>query len=279
MGKRWRRKRVGLGSHLTAAQPCVCHNNIHNGARVRGAGERVSHDGVRIGIANGAVDHARAASLLNRMYGWRGYGTDHALPTGSHCTTFVAETDHAVVGTLSLAVDHPGGLAADHTFRDILDEFRKTPGSSLCELAKFAFDTSVPAKARLAALFHTVLIFGSAEYNCTDLFIEVNPRHKAFYEASLGFRALAEPRTNTSVNAPSYLLWLSVDAIRQNIENFRRTQTGSKHSLYPYFLSPADEQRVAESFDRRAGDAPRPAMHRHLPGCERASPGQGIADA
>ncbi|OAN63843.1 hypothetical protein A7X12_18690 [Sphingomonas sp. TDK1] len=202
------------------------------------------------------------------MYGWRGYGSGHALPTGEHCTTFLAETEHAVIGTLSLAVDHSGGLAADHTFRDILDEFRKTPGASLCELAKFAFDTSRPAKSRLAALFHTVLIFGSSEYNCTDLFIEVNPRHKAFYEAALGFRAVAEPRTNRSVNAPSYLLWLSVDAIRQQIEAVRRNQAMGKHSLYPYFLSPVEERRVAEALEGRTQPAPASRMLGHLPGCD-----------
>ncbi|WP_010544476.1 N-acyl amino acid synthase FeeM domain-containing protein [Sphingomonas elodea] len=224
-------------------------------------------------MADSGSDRARASGLINRMYGWRGYGSEHVLPSGTQCTTFVAESGTEVVGTLSLTVDGPAGLAADRTFGDILDAIRQTPGASLCELAKFAFDTATPAKSRLAALFHSVLIFGSAEYGCSDLFIEVNPRHKAFYEASLGFRALTEPRINQSVMAPSYLLWLSVDAIRQNIERCQRGEPSGKHSLYPYFLSAEDEKRVAQHFRRPPagiGELVSP-VQQHLPGCSKAT--------
>ena len=75
--------------------------------------------------------------------------------------------------TASQVAESPEGMAADQTFGDEIERFRKAPGARLCELTKFAFDTSSPARPRLAALFHIIFIYGSMHYDCTDLFIEV----------------------------------------------------------------------------------------------------------
>jgi hypothetical protein len=202
-----------------------------------------------IQVATTHQHRSRAADLLNRMYGWRGYGRDHQIPEGEGCTTFVAAATEGLVGTLTLTVDSAAGLAADRTFGDLLDTFRAAPGSSICELTKFAFDASTPARPRLAHLFHAVLIYGSAKHHCTDLFIEVNPRHRAFYQAMLGFRPVGDARTNESVQAPSHLLWLSVDAIRANISRHREASKSSSRSLYPYFLREGEEAALAMALD------------------------------
>ncbi len=206
-----------------------------------------------IQIATSRQQRSQAADLLNRMYGWRGYGRDHQIPEGEGCTTFLAASTEGLVGTLTLTVDGAAGLAADRTFGDVLDAFRAAPGSSICELTKFAFDASTPARPRLAHLFHAVLIFGSAKHQCTDLFIEVNPRHRAFYEAMLGFRPVGDARTNESVNAPSHLLWLSVDAIRANISSHREGDRSNSRSLYPYFLREGEETALAMALDEIEG--------------------------
>ncbi len=201
-----------------------------------------------IRIASNRQHRSEAADLLNRMYGWRGYGCDHQIPEGERCTTFLAASDEALVGTLTLTVDGGAGLAADRTFGDVLDTFRAAPGASICELTKFAFDASTPARPRLAHLFHAVLIYGSAKHQCTDLFIEVNPRHRSFYEAMLGFLPVGDARTNESVQAPSHLLWLSVETIRANIASHRQATKSSSRSLYPYFLREVDEAAMATAF-------------------------------
>lgn len=191
----------------------------------------------------------RANMLLNRMYSWRGYGSDHALPTAPNCVTFTATSGEDVIGTLTLTVDSPAGMAADQTFADEIDNFRKAPGAKLCELTKFAFDTSSPARPRLGALFHIIFIYGSMHYDCTDLFIEVNPRHTRFYETMLGFTRVGPMRTNAEVNAPSQLMWLNVGAIRRQIDKHAGA-TESSRSLYAHFFSAKEEAGI---YGRLAG--------------------------
>lgn len=199
-------------------------------------------DSMTIRLADSAGQRNRANMLLNRMYSWRGYGNDHAVPSTPNCVTFTASDNEDVIGTLTLTVDSPAGLAADRTFKEELEPFRNAPGAKLCELTKFAFDTSSPARPRLAALFHIIFIYGSMHYDCTDLFIEVNPRHRRFYEVMLGFRPVGPTRTNESVAAPAQLMWLNVADIRRHIDRHARDGMQESRSLYPYFFSPKEEQ-------------------------------------
>jgi hypothetical protein len=153
-------------------------------------------------------------------------------------------------------VDSAAGLAADETFKDELDRFRSAPGTRLCELSKFAFDTSTPARPRLGALFHIVFIYGSMHYDCTDLFIEVNPRHRRFYETMLGFTCVGTPRTNESVDAPSQLMWLNVGAIRRLIDKHVAAGPRATRSLYAHFFSPKEEQGIYGRLAGRSDRAP-----------------------
>jgi hypothetical protein len=211
------------------------------------AGE--AQDSMTIRLADCEGQRNRANMLLNRMYSWRGYGSNHALPTAPNCVTFTASSGDDVIGTLTLTVDSAAGLAADRTFPDEMDKFRKAPGAKLCELTKFAFDTSSPARPRLAALFHIIFIYGSMHYDCTDLFIEVNPRHVRFYEAMLGFRRVGEMKTNAEVGAPSQLMWLNVGDIRRQIDQHAGTREPSR-SLYAHFFSAKEEAGI---YGRLAG--------------------------
>jgi hypothetical protein len=207
-------------------------------------------DSMTIRLADCDGQRNRANMLLNRMYSWRGYGDNHELPAAPNCVTFTATSREDVVGTLTLTVDSSAGLAADRTFAQEIEQFRNAPGARLCELTKFAFDTSSPARPRLAALFHIIFIYGSMHYDCTDLFIEVNPRHSRFYEAMLGFTAVGAPRTNTSVNAPSQLMWLNVGEVRRQIDRHGGTGVASSRSLYPHFFSRKEAEGI---YGRLAG--------------------------
>jgi hypothetical protein len=198
----------------------------------------------------------RANMLLNRMYSWRGYGSDHQLPKAPNCVTFTASTAGEVIGTITLTVDSEAGLAADRTFRDEIDRHRNAPGARLCELTKFAFDTSAPARPRLGALFHLVFIYGSMHFDCTDLFIEVNPRHRRFYETMLGLSCVGSPRINDSVNAPSQLMWLNVGAIRRMIDKHAADPRNAGRSLYAHFFSPKEEKGIYGRLAGLSGGSP-----------------------
>jgi len=212
------------------------------------SGRGQSQDSMTIRLADCDGQRSRANMLLNRMYSWRGYGANHRLPTAPNCVIFTATSADDVIGTLTLTVDSAAGLAADQTFHDEMEKFRQSPGARLCELTKFAFDTSSPARPRLGALFHIIFIYGSMHYACTDLFIEVNPRHARFYEAMLGFTRVGSPRTNTSVGAPSQLMWLNVGAIRRQIDKHAGGEAG--RSLYNHFFSRKEEEGI---YGRLAG--------------------------
>jgi len=205
-----------------------------------------------------------ACDLVNERYGWRGYGANHRIVMDAHHITFTAEVDDAVVGTITLAIDSPHGLAADSAFGDAIDGFRARPGAKVCELTKFAFDPAVQSKALMATLFHIVFVYGRRTYACTDLFIEVNPRHVRFYETMLGFERVGSLRQNDSVAAPAQLMWLKVDAIREHINRAAAGTDGSRaRSLYPLFFSPADEngiyQRLVDATARAQVTATRPS--------------------
>lgn len=195
---------------------------------------------VRVADTNHQRNSAR--TLVNRMYSWRGYGDRHVIPQTPTHTTFTASSVADTIGTITLAVDSPAGLAADALFRDEIDTFRNRPGAKTCELTKLAFDSDAPPKQLLAAMFHLVFIYGYRRYKCTDLFIEVNPRHVRFYEAMLGFQRLSILKTNDSVSAPSQLMWLKVSEIRDRINQSAGGAGGRlSRSLYPHFFSPTEE--------------------------------------
>ncbi len=207
-------------------------------------------DSMTIRLADCDGHRNRANMLLNRMYAWRGYGASHKLPSTPNCVTFTATSQDDVIGTLTLTVDSPAGLAVDETFKEEIERFRSAPGAKLCELTKFAFDTSSPARPRLASLFHLIFIYGSMHYDCTDLFIEVNPRHRRFYEVMLDFAPVGAPKMNSRVNAPAQLMWLNVGNIRRLIDKHAGSDRSATRSLYAHFFSSKEEQGI---YGRLAG--------------------------
>jgi hypothetical protein len=196
---------------------------------------------ITIRLADRDGDRSSANMLINRKYSARGYGNCHKLPTAGSCVTFTASSKGTLVGTLSLTVDSAAGIAADKTFKEELDQFRKTRDTRICELTKFAFETSRPSLDLLASLFHIIFIYGTHRYNCTDLFIEVNPRHRRFYETMLGFEQVGPVKTNQAVAAPSHLMWLKVADIRRHIDLHAGHMGTASHSLYRYFFSLKEE--------------------------------------
>jgi len=195
-------------------------------------------------ISDGEAFRA-AYDLINDRYAWRGYGASHRIPSDAHHTTFTAEVDRTVVGTITLGVDSELGLSIDDTFSEAAEQARRVTGAKICELTKLAFDPGIRSKAVLASLFHIAFIYGTSTSECTDLFIEVNPRHAGFYETMLGFERVGAVVTNQSVSAPSQLMRLKVDAIRRGIrEHAGKADAAPGRSLYPYFFSQAQEQQV-----------------------------------
>jgi len=199
-----------------------------------------------IRVADTEEGRNRASMLINKMYAWRGYQGTHRLDDNPNQITLSAVERGEVFGTVTLGVDSPMGILADEVFKDHIDTYRAR-GARICEISKLAFDPTVRSKAALGSLFHILYIYATHMYNCTDAFIEINPRHRRYYETMLGFQTQSGVRMNPRVNAPAHLLWLSLDYMGQQIERLGgQSEHEGERSLYPYFFSKREEQGIAD---------------------------------
>jgi len=197
------------------------------------------------GIRAADVDeHRSSASLLiNKMYAWRGYGSNHQVGTDPNRITLTASDKGHVIGTLSLGLDSQVGLLADQVFKDCIDPYRKS--GKVCEIIKLAIDPEVKSKAVLASLFHVAFIYARDLNNCSDIFIEVNPRHRRYYETMLGFTVECESRPNPRVDAPAVLLRGCTAYGTEQIAKLAGLQDhANDRSLFPYFFSPREEAGI-----------------------------------
>lgn len=208
----------------------------------------VEDDSYTIRLTDTPKGRNTASMLIKRMYAWRGYTGTFLTSNDPNRITLTASDEGDVVGTLTIGMDSEAGLLADAVFKDILDEHRAR-GARLCECTRFAFDPSVRSKAALANVFHLAVIYARDLHGCTDIVIEVNPRHRRFYERMLGFRQEGELRTNTRVGAPAYLLRINLRFATQQIRRFGGTcmsGAAEERSLYPFFFSPREERGIID---------------------------------
>ncbi len=201
----------------------------------------------RIRLADTESGRNSASMLINKMYSWRGYAGSHQVTQSPNRITLTAFMREALIGTVTLSIDSTVGLLADETFKDEIDRYRGKD-RKLCELTKLAFDVEVKSAFAFASLFHICFIYARRLHQCTDAFIEVNPRHRRYYERMLGFRQKGELRTNTRVDAPAYLLWIGLDDMEDQIKKYGGTSDHAEatRSLYPYFFSPREEEGITQ---------------------------------
>lgn len=199
------------------------------------------------------TDHANSANLLIRkMYSWRGYETHsstvHHAPNNICLSVFSAE--HAI-GTLTLGIDSAEGLTASAMYPCEIEQLR-SQGRILCEITKLAVDPSISSRNVLASLFHIAYIHARHLNGCTDILIEVNPRHVPFYQRMLGFRQLGDERQCPRVKAPAVLLRLETDYVEIQLRKFGGLMENAKEetSLYPYSFNPADEAGIIQRLRR-----------------------------
>lgn len=199
----------------------------------------------RIRVVDDSIRRARASSLLERRYAWRGYSAV-ALDLRPDCrVTLAACAEEATVATITAGLDGDDGLYVGSLFGDEVRALR-SEGRKLCEFTKLAVDESVRSHAVLGAIFHVACMYVLDLHGCTDVLIEVNPRHVRFYERMLGFKQLASERTDPRVNAPAVLLRLDLDHCASEIARLggRRNTGVSERSFYPFFLPPEQAAEV-----------------------------------
>ncbi len=185
----------------------------------------------------------KACDLIRSMYAWRGYSTDSTagLLQTPDCVTLEATADKKLFGTLTVAVDSEAGLLADALYHSEINALRGM-GRRVCEFTRLAFDPKYSSKEIIASLFHLAYIYAHNLQNVTDILIEVNPRHAAFYQRRLGFQQIGEARTCARVDAPAILLAVSTDYVASQVSKHADSRDTSEKSLYPYFFSETEVQ-------------------------------------
>ncbi len=155
-------------------------------------------------------DELRAvATLIESRYMARGYrlsADDRELRPG---VTLIATESDTLVGTLTLGFDGVRGLAADESYGDTVDAARRA-GRDVCELTRLALSTDADSRSVLPALFGAAYLVARRLHRMTDVFVEVNPRHAAFYRRLFGFVVAAGQRVCPRVMAPAVLLRLEI---------------------------------------------------------------------
>ena len=112
-------------------------------------------------------------------------------------------------------------------------------GRRIVEFTKLAISGDVQSRQLTAALFHIAFICAYRIQQCSDICIEVNPRHVNFYKRMLGFQQLSEARENPKIQAPSVLMSLDLREAAELIQQF----AGMRRENFEVVLPPAN--RVA----------------------------------
>ena len=212
----------------------------------------LSRGDYRVRLADSTRQRSKASMLINSMYSWRGYATDALeLPQqpSPNSITLEASSGKRLFGTLTLGLDSEDGLLADKLYQHEIDILR-SQGRRVCEITKLAFNPKYSSKEALASLFHLAYIYARNIYHATDVLIEVNPRHAAFYEKRLGFKQIGEQRICPRVDAPAVLLHASLDYGAKQISKHAGFRNATEKSLYPYFFSPEEVEGLTNRIKR-----------------------------
>lgn len=200
------------------------------------------HSTYKIRIAGGV---AKNSTLLSRMYARRGYSVPATITHSPYQSTVVVHAAEDAVGTITVNIDNGNNFAAAELYPDVVGRFRQE-GAQLCEFGKLAVDESVKSKQVLAAMFHVAVILSYYVRGATDVLIEVNPKHVAFYRRGLGFAVVGEERHCARVNAPAVLLHLSLETLAGQARRLggKPHLAATERSFYPYFFSEKEETGI-----------------------------------
>jgi hypothetical protein len=197
----------------------------------------------QIRLANNRGRRNTSSVLIQRMYSWRGYKSGDTQEDPAHHAnrvTLQACREQNVFGTLTVNFDSEAGLAADALYQTEIDEYRNG-GSIVSEVTQLAIDPEHGSKEVLGALFHLAHMLCLLR-GVTDVFIEVNPRHVAFYRRMLNFRQVGECKICERVNAPAVLLQVEIAYMSEQIARYGGHHGRGKRSLYPYFFSRQEQE-------------------------------------
>ena len=160
--------------------------------------------------ANHREEHA-CQELVRRMYDWRGYLTE---PVSTQLTrdhlTLAAWRDGELAATLTLARDNGSNLMAEALYPAEIASLR-SKDRVICEYSRLAIDPVTSSTQLMEQFFRMAYDLAKSHFLAKDAIVEINPRHRRFYEREIGFTQLGPLRVCPRVDAPALLLYRDME--------------------------------------------------------------------
>ena len=208
----------------------------------------VKKDTFKIRLAHDDARTREARFLVEKRY--RDVGYQVSAQSGQQICperiTLATYKEDAVIGTITVGFDTGSGLLVDELYKPEVDTLRQQ-GLRVCEFTKLAIDHKSASKRMIAGLFQVAYLYAVRIWDYTDIVIEVNPSHVSFYQRMLGFQQLGVERMCPRVGAPALLLRLDVanyGALMMEKFAGHPELSRQERSLYPYFMSPHEQNAI-----------------------------------
>lgn len=188
---------------------------------------------------------ASAERLVESAYARLGYLNGFSHPEQrrqQEFATFHAMHDGRTFGTLSVNFDGAEGLNAEVLYPEEVASYRSR--GRICEFTRLALDRAIAGREVLCSLFYMAYVYAHFVESVAHLFIEVNPRHEAFYGRMLGFRRLGGEKLCPRVNAPAVLMHLDFAHTKDQLQRAREGLGVAGTTLYQHALAASEERRL-----------------------------------
>ena len=172
-------------------------------------------------------------------------------------TLILMVKNHAdkVIGSVTLVFDGYSRLPAEKIYHSELKKLRSNQ-EKIVEISRLVIDPEYRnSKEILVLLFNYLYIYAYFVKSYTCLAIEVNPRHTAYYEALLHFRAIGDEKPCPNVqSAPAILMYVSLKHGQEEISRLANLKENEKsnRSLFSYFINPEQQNLVAYCLEKQA---------------------------
>lgn len=155
-----------------------------------------------------------------------------------------------VVGTLTIVVDGNQKLPCDELFSVELNSMRQG-GAKVAEVVRLAISSDYQnSKEILVGMFNLVCNYIKNVAGCSDLLIEVNPRHVKYYQKLLLFKVMSDIKECHRVEgAPAVLLCLN----KSDVLAYRKNGQEKVYlrSLHPHLSSGLEELQLTKMITRK----------------------------
>jgi hypothetical protein len=171
----------------------------------------VNHTGLLVRPTASHREEQACNELVRRMYAWRGYLTEPSSPHLSRDQlTLAAWSDGELAATLTLSRDNGSNLLAEALYPAEIANLRNKE-RVICEYSRLAIDPVTSSTQLMEHFFRMAYDLAKSHFLAKDAIVEINPRHRRFYEREIGFSELGPLRVCPRVDAPALLLYRDME--------------------------------------------------------------------